>query len=217
MASQKSHAGPAALPGVRLPAAELWRAPRRGPRAGPSISTASLPVTQHPPPALLLPPAPGDRRHHSAGRGTEGIRGAPGDSACRWPGCCREGGNLSEVFTLPFGERFCSGNAGLRPRHVVGRSPRPFPAVTGVFQPGPRWEKQPRRLPPARDTACIPTQRGRTRMDAPLRPSSEGGFFFLASWHFDTRALRVTTEPKLRQQPAFLCTGWGILHNIGVR
>lgn len=131
---------------MRLPAAEPRRAPRRGPRAGPSISTASLPVTQHPPPALLLPPAPGDRRHHSAGRGAQ----APREAGSPWGQRPRAAGMLPgrrkrlQSFHAPASGEVCSGNTGLRPRHVVGSSPRPFPAATGVFQTGPRWEKRPR-------------------------------------------------------------------------
>ncbi|XP_033374208.1 uncharacterized protein LOC117245213 isoform X2 [Parus major] len=39
--------------------------PGRIPEQGPSISTASLPVTQHPPPRSRFLPAPGNRRRHA--------------------------------------------------------------------------------------------------------------------------------------------------------
>lgn len=48
------------MPGVRLPVA--WPNPPAGPRTQPSISAASLPVTQHPPPRSRFLRRPGNRR-----------------------------------------------------------------------------------------------------------------------------------------------------------
>lgn len=118
------------------------RSPAESPGRAPSISAASLPMTQHPPQRSRFLPAPGNRRRttHAAGtlsgmlphnaEGSEAlVRTAP-QAGGRFPGQGIRLPRFQARFAPALGEVRGAGKAGLRLCHAVGSSRRLSPVAT---------------------------------------------------------------------------------------